>query len=219
VVSRPTHLPSDETEIYSPGDVYQASKVEAEKIALNFFAEGKIRGMVLRPAMIYGPHDHRLLKLFKLVGERRFVYIGNGNKHVHFIDVRDLAKAFILAMNHIEINGEVVLIAGERPFKLKEVIKEIAQCYEVPVPKVKIPVMPIQMLGSICEILCAPFGITPPIYRRRVDFFVKERCFSTKKAEKLLNFKPMRTTFQEIKELCLWYEKEGFVTPKRVRTI
>jgi len=215
VVSKPTHLPSDETDSYSPGDVYQASKVEAEKIALNFFAEGKIHGMVLRPAMIYGPHDYRLLKLFKLIGERRFVYIGDGNRHVHFIDVRDLAKAFILAMNHKEINGEVVLIAGERPFKLKEVVKEIARCYEVPVPRVKIPVTPIQILGSLCELICAPFKVKPPIYRRRVDFFVKERCFSTRKAQVLLNFSPMHTTFQEIQELCLWYEKEGFVKPKR----
>lgn len=218
VVSKPSTLPSDETAPYSPGDFYQESKAEGEKIALKYFHSGKVTGMVLRPAMIYGPEDLRLLKIFKLVGEERFFYVGQGNAHVHFIDVRDLAAAFTLAMQKKEINGEVVLIAGEKPFRLHEVVNEIAKFYGVPAPKLHLPVWPLQTLGSICEAICKPFGINPPIYRRRVDFFIKERCFSTAKAQELLGFKPQLSSLEEIRSLCKWYEEHGFVKPKR-RTV
>ncbi|NDC39627.1 MAG: NAD-dependent epimerase/dehydratase family protein, partial [Proteobacteria bacterium] len=97
---------------YNPGDVYQRSKVEGEKIALENYRSGRMRGAIIRPAMVYGPGDTRHLKLFRMIARGRFFYVGAGNKYVHFIDIRDLARAFLLAMEHEEINGEIYHIAG-----------------------------------------------------------------------------------------------------------
>ena len=38
------------------------------------------------------------------------------------------------------------------------------------------------LAGALCEAVCAPFGIEPPIYRRRVDFFTKSRAFDITRA-------------------------------------
>ena len=40
----------------------------------------------------------------------------------------------------------------------------------------------------ICEWLCKPFGIEPPLFPRRLDFFVKNRAFSTARAQRELGF-------------------------------
>ena len=45
-----------------------------------------------------------------------------------------------------------------------------------------LPVWPFWMAGAVCEAVCAPLGIEPPIYRRRVDFFTKSRAFDITRA-------------------------------------
>src|SRR5690606_15704601 len=64
--------PADETAPFRPSDPYQVSKLEGEKIAMRTFEEGRIRGVVLRPTMIYGPGDQRTLKLFRMIAQGRF---------------------------------------------------------------------------------------------------------------------------------------------------
>ena len=45
-----------------------------------------------------------------------------------------------------------------------------------------LPVWPFWMAGAACEAVCAPLGIEPPLYRRRVDFFTKSRAFDISRA-------------------------------------
>ena len=59
--------PGNESSPYNPGDMYQRSKLEGEKIAMEYFRSGKMGGVVIRPAMIYGPGDTRNLKLFRMI--------------------------------------------------------------------------------------------------------------------------------------------------------
>src|SRR5262245_41160462 len=56
---------ADESAPYNPGDIYQRTKVEAEKIVLGLHRERGLRAVILRPVGIYGPGDRRFLKLFK----------------------------------------------------------------------------------------------------------------------------------------------------------
>jgi len=204
--------PADENAPYAPGDIYQRTKMEGEQIALNFFHSGKIGGVVIRPAMIYGPGDMRTLKLFKMIAKKRFFYVGKGAKHVHFIDVRDLAKAFYLAMEANSKNAEVYIISGNESLALKEFAKIVANELGVSEPWMKLPVKPVQLLGSCVESICIPLKVEPPIYRRRVDFFTKHRQFNSNKAREELNFSPSQNLQGEVHDICRWYIKEGFIS-------
>ncbi len=214
VISNTKQIPADESIPYCPGDPYQESKVQGEQLALKYFRSGTISGNVIRPAMIYGPGDTRLLKIFKMVAERKFFYLGDGRSHVHFIDVIDLAQAFQLAMENKERNGEVYIIAGERSFRLSEVVEIIADFFHVRAPTLHLPVKPMQWLGGLCESICTPFGISPPLYRRRVDFFTKERSFSIGKAIAELGFQPRRNSVDEIRAFCQWCLESGEIQPQ-----
>ena len=56
-----------------------------------------------------------------------------------------------------------------------------------------------------------PLGIEPPIYRRRVDFFVKDRCFDCSKAERELGYAPQMDMEEGIRETLRWYKENGHI--------
>lgn len=204
-------LPANENTPYNPGDIYQRTKLQGEHYALSYFKEGKIRGLVLRPAIIYGPGDTRTLKIWKMLAKGKFFYVGKGDKYLHWIDVRDLARAFELAMQHTELNNDVYIIPGQRAITLREMVKCICSELNVKEPTLHLPVKPIQLLGDACEAICIPLGINPPIYRRRVDFYTKNRMFSGEKAKRDLGFVPAKRFEEEIREITSWYKDHGWI--------
>ena len=203
--------PANELTAYAPCDVYQESKVASEKVAFDFYASEKIRGVILRPAMIYGPGDTRLGKIFRLIKKQKFFYVGKGNALCHFIDVRDLAEAFWQAMQKTELNNEAYLIAGEKIIPLQEFCNVVADALKVQRPWIHVPLVPMQLLGDLCEFICKPFGIEPPLYRRRVDFYIKNRSFDTSKAQAQLGFKPARSFTDEVQNIITEYQAAGYL--------
>jgi nucleoside-diphosphate-sugar epimerase len=202
-------VPSTEDDPYSPADMYQRSKMDGEKIALEFYRGGKVSGAVIRPAMIYGPGDERTLKIFKMISRGNFFYVGKGDKLVHWIDVRDLAYAFLLGMQHDELNAEIYIIAGRTSIPLREMANLVADKLGVRRPWLHLPVKPMQWLGSLCEAICGIFKINPPIYRRRVDFYTKSRNFDASKAKTQLGFEPSQNFSQEIDDIIESYKSVG----------
>lgn len=203
--------PGNENSPYNPGDMYQRTKLEGEKIAMDYYRSGKMRGVVIRPAMIYGPGDTRNLKLFKMIARKKFFYVGPGMKSVHFVDVRDLARAFLLAMEHEDRNAEIYHVPGERAVPLKTLVNFVADYLQVPRPWLHLPVKPIQLLGTVCEAICTPFRIQPPIYRRRVDFYTKNRDFDGSKAARELGYRPAKPFEDEVKEITDWYRAHSWL--------
>ena len=204
-------LPADDRTPYNPSDVYQPSKMEGEKIVLAAFRSGRLSGVVIRPAMIYGPGDTRFVKMFRMIARRRFFYVGRGDNLVHFIDVRDLARAFLLAMDHGERNGEIYIIAGERTMPLRDFAAEVARNLQVPPPWIRIPVGPMQALGSLCEAICVPLRLPPPLYRRRVDFYTHDRAYDVRKARAELGFVPAQSFQDEIRDVIADYRRRGWL--------
>ncbi len=203
--------PGNDRSPYNPGDMYQRSKLDGEKLAMEYYRSGKMNGVVIRPAMVYGPADTRHQKLFKMIARKRFFYVGKGDKFVHFVDVRDLARAFLLAMEKEDINAQIYHIPGERAVPLTQFVNFVADYLGVPRPTLRLPVKPIQWLGSLCELVCTPFRIHPPLYRRRVDFYTKNRHFDGSKAATELGYVPARGFEDEVKNVTDWYRANSWL--------
>lgn len=201
--------PATEEAPYNPGDYYQESKVEGEKLALEFFRKENLSGTIVRPVGIYGPGDTRFLKLFKFINNGKFRMIGDGKVLYHLTFVEDLVAGIALAGEKNEAVGEIFTIGGEGYLTLSELVKKIADSLNKPIPKkMNIPVWPVWFAGLMCEIICKPFGITPPVYRRRVDFFVKDRAFDISKAKRLLGYAPQVTIDNGLKITAEWYKSQ-----------
>ncbi len=203
--------PADENVPYSPGDIYQVSKCEGEKVALEFMKSGKIEGVVIRPAMIWGPGDRRTLKIFKGIAHHTLPMVGNGKTLYHWLMVTDLARAFRLAYEVPEANGEIYLIAGESDVTMTKMYQTIAKEAGTWVWPIKLPALPLLWLGSLVEAVCKPFGIEPPIHRRRMNFFVKTRSFNCTKAKTQLGYKAEHTFEEEVHIIYTWYKEHGWL--------
>ena len=94
---------------------------------------------------------------------------------------------------------------------LKEVVDLIAEELHVPRPWLHLPLKPMQFAGTLCEAICAPFGIQPPLYKRRVDFFIKNRSFDITKAKRDLGYQPQRKFEEEIRDIISWYQEKGLL--------
>jgi dihydroflavonol-4-reductase len=215
VLSHIENPPADETWDYSPGDIYQATKADGERLALSYARDLGAPVTVARPTPIYGPGDTRLLKLFKLISKRRFVMLGDGDVYFHLVHVDDLVRGLRLLSVHPNAVGEVFTLGGAEYRTLNEVVALIAKEVGVPVPRWHLPAKPFQLLGSLCEKICVPLGISPPIYRRRVDFFTKSRAFSIRKAVERLGYSPEIDLETGIRETIDWYRRQGQLPAER----
>jgi nucleoside-diphosphate-sugar epimerase len=58
---------------------------------------------------------------------------------------------------------------------------------------------------------CRPFGIEPPLYRRRVDFFIKDRAFDISKARRLLSYEPQVDLDTGLRLTAEWYRAQNLL--------
>lgn len=203
--------PATEDAPYNPGDHYQVSKLEGEKLALSYFREGKIDGVVVRPVGIYGPGDTRFLKLFRHIYRGNFRMIGKGKALYHLTFVEDLVEGIILAGETPAASGQIYTLGGNEYLPLDELVKMIAEIYEKPVSRFRIPLWPVYAAAVLCETVCRPLGIEPPIYRRRLDFFTKDRAFDISKARRELNYNPTVPLKEGLTRTALWYKENGWL--------
>jgi len=204
--------PADESAPYNPGDSYQKTKCEGEKLASKHFNETGLAGVVVRPCGIYGPGDTRLLRLFKAICHKKFIMIGKGDVFYQLTYIDDLIDAFELCGQKKEALGEIYIIAGNESPTLNELVEVIAKAVDVPVPRKRFPFFwPVWLASWICEAVCKPLGVEPPLFRRRVDFFRKNRAFDISKARKELGFEPKIDLETGIKITADWYKRQGWL--------
>jgi nucleoside-diphosphate-sugar epimerase len=202
--------PADENYRFNPGDHYQQTKLEGELLVQEYLLNG-LPGVIVRPAGIYGPGDIRFLKLFKPISKGLFVMIGSGNVFYHFTYVEDLVQGFLLAGENPDVLGEVFTIAGDEYITLRELTNVIADILDKPHPVLRVPFYPVYLAAVLCDKICKPFGIQPPLFPRRVEFFSKDRAFTNRKAKKLLKFKPQVSLREGLQKTADWYHKEGLI--------
>jgi dihydroflavonol-4-reductase len=205
------HPPADENAPLRPGDIYQKTKLEGEALAAAAAATTGIELTIARPTGIYGPGDRRLLKLFRGVAKRRFVMLGSGRIFYHLTYVTDVAEGLRLCGEIPGAAGRTYLIAGPEVTTLEELVARIARAAGVRPPPWRFPVWPVWLAGALCEAGCRPFGIEPPLYRRRVDFFTKSRSFRIDRARAELGYQPRVWLDEGIVRSLQWYREQGWM--------
>jgi nucleoside-diphosphate-sugar epimerase len=203
--------PAKETAPYNPGDHYQESKVEGEKIVLSYISQQKINGVIIRPVGIYGPGDTRFLKLFRYIYQQKFRMIGNGKALYHLTFVEDLVDGIILTSEKKGISGEIYTLGGNEYLPLDELVKRIAEILKKPAPGKHLPLWPVYIASFLCEMACRPLKIEPPLFRRRLDFFTKDRAFDISKAKTELGYDPKVSLDEGLKRTAEWYLKNGML--------
>jgi nucleoside-diphosphate-sugar epimerase len=200
--------PATEDAPFNPGDIYQRSKLEAEQTARRYADETGLDVVVARPIGIYGPGDTRFLKMFRGLARGRFPMLGSCDAFYHLTFIDDLVEGFIRCGEVPGARGRTYILAGPRYTTLNELVAMVAREVGTRPPRVHLPVWPFFVAGALCELVCVPFGIEPPLYRRRVDFYTKSRAFDTRRARTELGFAPAVDLAEGIHRTADWYRQE-----------
>jgi len=205
------HPPAGEDAPLKPGDVYQETKLEGERLAREAADRFGIEVTIARPTGIYGPGDRRLLKVFRGVARRRFPILGSGNIYYHLTYIDDLCEGFRLCAEHPAGAGRTYILAGGEVTTLNELVALVAEVAGVKPPTLHLPVWPFWIAGAACEAVCAPLGVEPPLYRRRVDFYTKSRAFDISRARTEIGYSPRVGLRDGIRRTLDWYRQQGWL--------
>jgi dihydroflavonol-4-reductase len=207
--------PADETYRVEPGDIYQQTKLESEVWIREFSQSTGLPIAIVRPAGIYGPGDKRFFKIYKWAYQGWVPVIGNGSNLLHFIHVDDLTDFMIVTATHEKAVGETFICGSEEAMTFKDMVTLISQYYGSDAKFLKLPKKPLFWIGDILEGICRPFGIEPPVYRRRLAFYTKDRSFNTFKMRNMLGFSTKHSDEDGLRELAQWYLDNGWLSPQK----
>ena len=205
------HPPAREDAPLRPGDIYQVTKLEGERIAREAAEDTEMEVVIVRPTGIYGPGDRRLLKLFRGVARGRFATLGSGRIFYHLTYIDDLVEGFRLCATVPGAAGRTYILAGPEVTTLNELVAIVATEAGVAPPRLHLPVWPFWVAGALCETACAPLGIEPPLYRRRVDFFTKSRKFDISRARAEIGYAPKVGLREGVARTLAWYRANRWV--------
>jgi nucleoside-diphosphate-sugar epimerase len=205
--------PADESYRFAPGDVYQNTKAEAELWLREFADREQLPYAVVRPAAILGPGDRRLLKIFRMAAWKFFPILGHGKCLYHLIHVEDLTDAIILTATHPKAQGEVFICGNIEPIGIAEMARTIARCYGRNLRIVRAPAWPVFLAADVTTAICKPLGIEPPLHRRRVAFYTKDRAFDTRKIRETLGWQPRYSNQTGLEQTARGYLDQDWVRP------
>jgi len=203
--------PADESAPINAADYYQQTKYEAEPVVLEYHAGG-LPCVILRPAAIYGPGDpERFYMIFKRVANGSFPMFGGGKTFYHPLYVDSLVDAFVNAQEPGRGDGKVYLIADAEYVTIEQLVRAVGRALDVDVKIRHLPIVPLIIAGHVCEKVCKPFRITPPIFPRRVDWFRQNRAFDISAARADLGYNPQVGLDEGLRRTAEWYKAEGYL--------
>lgn len=205
------HPPANEDAPLRPGDIYQITKLEGEERAREAGKRLGVEVTIVRPTGIYGPGDRRLLKLFRGVVRRRFPMLGRGQIYYHLTYIDDVVDGFVSCAEHPAAAHRTYIIGGSEVPTLNALVATVADVAGVKPPRLRFPVWPFWIAGALCEGVCVPLGIEPPLYRRRVDFYTKSRAFDIARARHELAYEPKVGLREGIQRTLEWYRQQGWI--------
>lgn len=192
--------PADESTECHPTNIYERTKLEGERAALDFANRTGFPVVVMRPAWVYGPRCPRTAKLMRTISKGRFLFFGSGQNMRHPVYISDAVKGLELCASADGVNGEVFIIAGENSVPVSELVRVMSEELGVRPPKLHLPIALGLLAGYSLEMAFKILSKQPPFSRRSVDFFLKHNVYDIRKAKRMLGYQPqvdLRTGMQK----------------------
>ncbi|HEX9308267.1 MAG TPA: hopanoid-associated sugar epimerase [Anaeromyxobacter sp.] len=205
--------PADEATPLAPGRLtspYKRSKLEAERVALSFAAEG-LPVVIVNPTAPVGPWDAKPTPTGKILVDfacgRIPAFVDTGLNVVH---VRDVAEGHRLAAERGRVGERYVL--GHRNMTLREILAELAELLGRPAPRVRLPWAAAWIAGAVSTAIANAVTHRPPAIPLEGVRMARRRMFvdGSKAVRELgLPQTPVRTAFEDA---LRWYAERGYVS-------
>jgi nucleoside-diphosphate-sugar epimerase len=197
----PKHLPETEGDSIAPIGHYGESKVQGEKLFLDYFKKG-LSVNIIRPKTFLGPERLGVFTLwFEAIYNNKPVFIlGNGNNLYQLLDVHDLCS-LILATLTSKKEGEIFNAGAEKFGTWKQDLGALIKHAGSNSKIIGFPVLPSQIALGILESLNLS-----PIVAWHYKTLPVNSYVSIEKAKKYLDFRPKKSNQDILIESYDWYK-------------
>jgi nucleoside-diphosphate-sugar epimerase len=86
-----------------------------------------------------------------------------------------------------------MIIAGPEAVPLRQLLDALAVVVQRKHCGPHLPLTPMLVLAAIVEDTCKLIGVSPPLYRRRMDFYRSDAAFDCTRAQRLMGWSPSVT--------------------------
>lgn len=194
-------------------DGYTQSKMESEKLALQYHKEKGYPIVVLRPGFIYGPRDRTVLpRLMQKLKTKEVKYIGSSSYAMNNIFVGNLVQAAFLALDNPNAVGQVFNLTDGEKVSKKRFITTIAKEMNLPAPFFfPVPLWLVKLIASSMEKKALKRGAleAPKITKANIKFLGLNLDFSIEKAKRILGYAPAKTFDEGMTETLNWYKNKS----------
>ena len=190
---------------------YTRSKIEAEKLVLEYGRERGLPITILRPGTIYGPRGK---VFFPQVGyalkNKIFLIIGPGNHLLPLAYVENVVDAICLAGICEEAVGQIYNIVDDSKITQQQYLNELIQRTGLKALTLHVPFGSIYMMAALLEAQAAltKTNRSLPLSRYRLICATKDLCYDTSRAKKQLGWKPNVSFEEGLRRTFEWYINE-----------
>ena len=207
--------PLDEKYPLSPSTRYGKTKHGSEKLVEKYQKEKGLNTTIIRPVITYGARDTwgMVTKLAVLINSNRYLTVGSGENRVHLIYIDDLINGLTLAMNNESVFGEALILAGEKPVTINNLVGIVKTALKKNVPGIRVPLWFAIPAANLMEMSYRVLmnGKEPFITRDKIDIMSRDRCFSINRANNYLGFKPNIDYTEGVRKTVDWLKNYKLV--------
>ncbi|MBU0702661.1 MAG: NAD-dependent epimerase/dehydratase family protein [Chloroflexi bacterium] len=199
-------------------DAYVRSKLLAEAATADFARETGLDVVSILPGGIVGPRDGSPTPLGSFLVECL-----NGRAPASIdgafpvVDVRDVARAHVAAMEHGAPGGSYLVVA--RTISLREWHGILTRLTGLPGPRIVIPASMAMTMAHLAEILARVTRGVPLFTRNQVRHIVQGQHYDCSRAQRELGitFTSIETA---LRDAIVWYVENGWVShPERLTPV
>jgi nucleoside-diphosphate-sugar epimerase len=192
-------------------DGYTQTKVESERLALQYQREHAVPVAVLRPGFIYGPRDRTVLpEIIKNLAAGKVHYLGGDVRVLNTIYVGNLVEAVFQAVDNPAAVGQVYNLTDGEEVTRRRFFDAVCGGLGLPTPHQRLPrwlaglaVRVLRWQGLRAE-RKGRKALLPPA---RYKFLLLNLDFSIEKAKRELGYRPAYTFEQGMAETIAWYRQ------------
>lgn len=200
---------AEEGSVCQPQDIYDRTKLEAERLALGQSAGGP-GVVVVRPGWVYGPEDRRTFKLIRAIARRRFLLVTKGQAWQTPVYVDDLIQGTLLCAEKAS-SRSLYHLAGPETLTVREIVDTIAAAAGTRVPRLTLPLFPVKVAAWKLDKSFRLFHREAPLTPGKLAFFIHPKPLSSLKAQQELGYAPPTDFRTGSARAIAWYREHGWL--------
>jgi nucleoside-diphosphate-sugar epimerase len=167
----------------NPIGVYETTKAESDNLVIEAAARGAITFSMLRPSNVFGPTmtNQSLFQMIVMINKRLFFFIGKPGASANYIHVDNVVEGLVQCGKKDAAKGRIYNLSDHRT--IEEFVAIIADELHKPVPRLRLPEMPVQWMAKLC-------GRLPhfPLTESRVNALTNRSVYSIERIQYELGY-------------------------------